>query len=433
MPLDGKTVALCVTGSIASYKAVDVARRLKKAGARVLPIMTKSATRFIGEVTFSGITGERVHSDMWDPSFRGEMHISIADEADVIAIVPATADVIARMAQGRADDLVTALALSAKGRVVIAPAMHPRMWNHPATIANVATLTAQGRTDFVGPVNGEVASGDRGMGRMAEPEAIVAAIARAAGTGDLAGLHIVVTAGPTIEAWDPVRFLGNRSSGKMGFSVAERAYLRGARVTLIAGPVALATPPGVVRVDVESALEMQSAVKAALGPELGSADALVMAAAVADFRPSSPHTKKIKKTRVSSAAGGSANVSPFDGAPGDTIPQSTLPVVMLTENPDILAAIGKERADRNSSAPVLVGFALETGGDEDVIAYAKKKRDEKRVDFVIANHAGESLGRDETRVFLVRAAAVERFPMLGKARVADILLDEVARTLGRRP
>jgi phosphopantothenoylcysteine decarboxylase/phosphopantothenate--cysteine ligase len=423
MSLDGKTVVLCVTGSIAAYKAVEVARRLKKAGARVLPVVTKSGARFVGEVTFSGITGERVYSDMWDPSFKGEMHVTLADEADVVCIVPATADVLARMAHGRADDLVTAIYLCARGRVICAPAMHPRMWEHPATAANVKALLESGRVDFVGPVDGEVASGDRGMGRMAEPEAIVAAIARAAGPRDLENKHVVVTAGPTHEAWDPVRFLGNRSSGKMGFSIAERAALRGARVTLVAGPVSLATPAGVTRVDVVSAKDMQDAVDRAIGRDLSKADALVMAAAVADFRPQVSFSQKIKKTKSMAAVA--------DAAPGDTIPQTNAPFVPLAENPDILATIGAARTKAKRNSPVLVGFALETGSDDDIIAYATKKRGEKGVDFVVANRAEESLGTDATRVFVVRHESVESFPAMQKSRIAEIVLDEVVKILNR--
>jgi phosphopantothenoylcysteine decarboxylase/phosphopantothenate--cysteine ligase len=423
MQLSGKTVALCVTGSIAAYKAILVARRLKQAGARVLPIMTESATKFVGEVTFSGITGERVCSNMWDPSFRGEMHIEIAKEADVVAIVPATADVLSRLAQGRADDLVTALALSARGPVICAPAMHPRMWEHPATQANVLTLAQQGRVELVGPVLGEVASGEHGVGRMAEPEDIVVRIARALGPLDLRGRHVVVSAGPTFEAWDPVRFLGNRSSGKMGHLVASRAFIRGAKVTLVSGPVALPVPPGVHRVDVESARDMQAELLRALGADLLSADALVMAAAVADYRPQVTHHEKIKTSRSTGAMDATGlNAS-------DTIPNTSLPMVMLTENPDILAGIGEARAKGRGSRPVLVGFALETGTDDAMLEYAKKKRAEKRVDFVVANHAREALGKDDTRVWVVSENTVDAFPVMSKERVADLILDEVARRL----
>jgi phosphopantothenoylcysteine decarboxylase/phosphopantothenate--cysteine ligase len=407
----GRTVALCVTGSIAAYKAVEVARLLVKAGAKVLPVMTQSAARFLGPVTLAGICGEPVATDMWDSSFAGEMHVQIADRADVIAVVPATADVLARFAQGRADDLVAALALVAKGPLLAAPAMHPRMWDHPSTRANVAALAAQGRVTLVGPVRGEVASGDVGVGRMAEPAAIVAAIAgsfdakvdaKPAGR-DLAGRRLVVTAGPTLEDIDPVRFLGNRSSGKMGFAVADRAAARGAEVTLIAGPVHLPTPPAVKRVDVRGALEMRTALWEALGSDLGGADALVMAAAVADHRPAQVAAQKIKK--------------------GDH-PEA----IALVKNPDLLGEVGAVREARGGGAtkkPVLVGFAVETAGPEALADYARRKLVEKKVDLVVANAAADSFGREDNRVALVTAGGVETLPPAAKASLADAILARV--------
>jgi len=386
-------VALAVTGSIAAYKAVLVARLLIKAGHEVIPMMTSSATRFVGPVTLSGICGKPVAIDMWDPDYPGELHVSIADRADAILVVPATADILARFAQGRADDLVTATVLCARGPVLVAPAMHPRMWAHPATQRNVAAL---GHVRFIGPVSGLVASGDHGMGRMAEPADIVAALLGA--SGDLAGKHVVVTAGPTYEAIDPVRFIGNRSSGKMGFSIAARAAARGARVTLVAGPVALATPSGVTRRDVESADEMRSALQSALA----DADALVMSAAVADFRPDAKSTTKIKKS---------------DGA---------APAIALTKNPDLIAEIG---AARTGARPVLVAFALETGDDVAVVGYAKDKLTRKRVDIVVANAAHESLGQDANRVSLVDASGATPFVAASKDAIADLILDRVVAKL----
>ena len=340
--LRGRTIALAVTGSIAAYKAVEVARLCIKAGAKVLPLMTASAQRFVGPVTLAGITGEAVATDMWDPSFPGEMHVAIAARADVLVIVPATADLLARLAQGRADDLVTATALCARGPVLAAPAMHPRMWQHPATQRNIEELARQGRVRLIGPVVGQVASGEVGIGRMEEPVGIVAAIEEAlAASADLMrfvipdgvrGRKIVVTAGPTHEAIDPVRYLGNRSSGRMGFAIAGRAAARGADVVLVAGPVALATPSGVRRIDVESAEQMSRALDDAMGTDLSGTDALIMAAAVADFRAAQPSATKIKK------GAGSAD-----------------PTIALTKTPDLLAAIG---ARRSGTKPVLVGFAL---------------------------------------------------------------------------
>ena len=218
-------------------KAAEIARLLLKGGARVVPVMTRSAKEFLGPITLSGLCGERVRDEMFDPSVAGELHVELAREADVILFAPATADLLARLAQGRADDLLCALYLCSKCPVIAAPAMHPRMWEHPATQRNVGTLADDGRMELVGPVNGEVASGECGVGRMASPEMIAAAALARATKTDLAGLRIVVTAGPTLEDIDPVRFVGNRSTGKMGFAVAERAAARGADVTLIAGPV----------------------------------------------------------------------------------------------------------------------------------------------------------------------------------------------------
>lgn len=413
--LAGRTVALAVTGSIAAYKAVEVARLCIKAGARVLPLMTTSAQRFVGPVTLAGITGEPVATDMWDPSFPGEMHVAIAARADVIVIVPATADLLARLAQGRADDLVTATVLCARGPVLAAPAMHPRMWQHPATRKNVEELARQGRVALIGPVVGPVASGESGIGRMEEPAAIVTAIeaalagpaagaGAAAAEGDLRGCHIVVTAGPTHEAIDPVRYLGNRSSGKMGFAVAARAAARGAEVTLVAGPVALGTPPGVRRIDVESAEQMGRAIDDAMGIDLEKADALVMSAAVADFRAREPSATKIKKGKEA-------------------------PSIALARNPDLLAAVG---ARRTGASPVLVGFALETGDDAAVLAYAKAKLGAKKVDLVVANAAHESLGQSTNRVALVTKEGAEPFAAGTKDEVADRILSEVARRVVKR-
>ena len=400
--LAGKTVALCVTGSIAAYKAIELARLLVKAKAQVLPVMTASAERFVGAVSLAGICGQPVRTDMWDPSFAGEMHVALAGRADAVAVVPATADALARFAQGRADDLVAALVLSARGPVLAAPAMHPRMWEHPATRANVSALTAQARVTLVGPVAGEVASGDEGMGRMAEPVAIVATLARLLSAGDLAGLRVVVTAGPTVEDLDPVRFLGNRSSGRMGFTIARRAAERGAEVTLVAGPVSLATPAGVRRVDVRGALDMRAALREAMGDDGSRADALVMAAAVADYRPASVSPTKVKK--------------------GDA--RTTLELV---KNPDLLAEIG---AARTGLRPVLIGFALETSRGDALVAYARGKLTEKRVDLVVANHADDSFGRDDNRAVLVTETAAEELPTMPKEALADVLLDRVRRLHG---
>jgi phosphopantothenoylcysteine decarboxylase/phosphopantothenate--cysteine ligase len=394
-PLSGRTVALCLTGSIAAYKAVELARLLVQAGARVLPVMTASAARFVGPVTLAGICGEAVATDMWDAANGGEPHVDIARRSDAVAIVPAAADTLARLAHGRADDLVAAVALCAEVPVVVAPAMHPRMWAHPATQRNVAELAAQKRVTFVGPVHGEVASGDVGVGRMAEPTAILAAVVAALSPRDLSGARIVVTAGPTLEDLDPVRFLGNRSSGKMGFAIAERAASRGADVTLISGPVNLATPYGVRRVDVRGALAMQAALWQALGRDLSRADALIMAAAVADYRPREVSAHKLKK--------GENQVN-----------------IELVSNPDLLAEIGACRAGKR---PVLVGFAVETSGGEALIELARRKLTQKRVDLVVANEAEDSFGHETNRASLVWASAVEQLAELSKRSLADVVLD----------
>jgi phosphopantothenoylcysteine decarboxylase/phosphopantothenate--cysteine ligase len=446
-PLRGRTVVLCLTGSIAAYKAVELARLFVKAGAKVLPVMTPAATQFVGPVTLAGICGEPVSTNMWDASFAGEMHVKLADTADLVAIVPATADVLARLAQGRASDLVTAVALSARGPVLAAPAMHPRMWAHPATQQNVAVLASHGRLRLVGPVRGEVASGDEGIGRMAEPAAIAAAaadllrlrtgIADAVGpaAADLAGVRVVVTAGPTLEDIDPVRFLGNRSSGKMGFALAARAAARGADVTLIAGPVALETPAGVKRVDVRGALSMRSALSSALLPDLSGADVLIMAAAVADHRPAVVSTTKLKKSDATAAS-----------------------TIELVKNPDLVGEIGKARSARRPSVdgagggptsalvtdrasaltkkrPVLVAFAVETAGDAPdalvaLVAYGRKKLEEKEVDLVVCNDAAESFGKDDNTIALVRAAAPAVFlPRASKTVLADAILGQVRALL----
>lgn len=398
-----RTIALAVTGSVAAYKAVELARLLVKRGHRVLPLMTASAARFVGPVTLSGICGEPVAMDMWDPSYPGELHVEIATQADLVAIVPATADVLARLAQGRADDLVTATALCARSPVLVAPAMHPRMWSHPATQRNVAELARLGHVTMVGPVFGAVASGDVGMGRLEEPAAIANAIEACVAPADLAGRRVVVTAGPTHEPIDPVRFVGNRSSGRMGFSLAARAAARGAEVVLVAGPVSLPTPRGVERRDVETAEQMRAALDAVLSPDLSGADALVMAAAVGDYRPRARSEVKLKK-------GGGAT-----------------PAIQLTQNPDLIAGIGARRA---GARPVLVAFALETGDDATVVGYAQKKLEEKRVDFIVANAAHESLGREDNRVALVDAAGATPFTTGSKDAVADMILDRLAALLG---
>ncbi len=395
-------VVLAVTGSIAAYKAVEVARSLIKAGVRVIPIMTRAATRFLGPATMAGICGERVLTDMWsrDPQAAepGEPHVELAKMADVIAVVPATVEVLGSMATGRAHDLVRATLLCAQCPIVAAPAMHPQMWAHPATQRHISQIAQDARVALVGPVRGLVASGDEGLGRMAEPAAIVARIQQCLSVGDLSGMHIVVTAGPTIEDIDPARFLSNRSSGKMGFALAARAAARGAQVSLIAGPVALATPVGVARYDVRSTLQMQAALTERLGDDLDEADALVMVAAVADYRPEKKSAEKMKRNSASMA-------------------------LRLVANPDLLSGIGGRRL---GPRPYLVGFALETADGDALVDLARGKLEKKGVDLIVANRAQDAFDKDDNRIVLVTQSAHEHVAPASKTALADRILDRVA-------
>jgi phosphopantothenoylcysteine decarboxylase/phosphopantothenate--cysteine ligase len=356
--------------------------------------MTRSAHRFVGAATLSGLTGRPVYDDMFGAP--GELHVSLGRESDLIVVVPATADLLARLANGHADELVTATLLCARCPVLIAPAMHPRMWEHPATQRNVEQLRRTPNWTLLEPTFGEVASGETGVGRMVEPEAIVAAIERVvvaerAGSSpslsesarSLAGRHVVVTAGPTVEDIDPVRFLTNRSSGKMGFAIARSAVRRGARVTLIAGPVALDTPVGLTRMDVRSALDMQAALVSVLGEGLRGADALVMCAAVSDYRAAVASPTKLKR---------SASALQLE----------------LVPNPDLLADIGRARS---GPAPFLLGFAVETEQGERLEQAARQKLQNKRVDGIVANAAIDALGTDDTRALIVTADAT--YPLSG--------------------
>lgn len=398
--LAGKRIVLGVTGSIAAFKAVLLLRLLLKEGASVDVVMTSAATAFVGPATFAGLTGKPVYQAMFDDSLGGELHVELAARADLVIVAPATADCLARLATGRADDLVTALCLCARAPILAAPAMFPGMWSHPATARNVAQLAADGRVELVGPVHGEVASGDVGVGRMVEPELLLEAAVERLTEPSLRGRHVVVTAGPTVEDVDPVRFLSNRSSGKMGYAIAARARAAGARVTLISGPTSLPCPYGVQRVDVRSALAMRSALWEALGADLRSADALIMAAAVGDYRPAEIHATKLKRGQDMNLA--------------------------LTENPDLLAEIGAARRGR---APVLVGFAVEADTDEAVIGYARGKLLKKRVDLVVANHASDSFGRDDNKATLVAAEGISPLPAMPKSELADHILRWLADKL----
>lgn len=386
------TVVLGVTGCIAAYKACELLRVLQRAGCRVKVVMTGNATRFVGTATMRALSGEPVAVSLWDEPAARVHHISLAEEADVFVIAPATANVLAKLAHGRADDLLTTTALATEAPVVVAPAMNVHMWRADATRDNVATLRSRGCV-VVEPDTGELACGDVGEGRLAEvatiAEAVLAEVRR---VRDLVGVSVLVTAGPTEEPVDPVRFLGNRSSGKTGYAIAEEAARRGADVTLVSGPTALPDPFGVRCLRVSTALEMQAAVSAAY-PQ---ADVVIASAAVADFRPAEPAAGKLKKSE----------------AP-DTL--------RLVRNPDILAELGENKQGR-----LLVGFAAETS---DVIAHATTKLAEKNLDLVVANDVSSpelGFGTESNRVSFVSHSGVEELSVMHKRAIATALWDRIS-------
>jgi phosphopantothenoylcysteine decarboxylase/phosphopantothenate--cysteine ligase len=411
--LRGARVVLGVSGGIAAYKAALVARLLVRAGATVDPVLTRGAGAFVGAATFEGITGRRCRTEVWE-DVADETHVVLARAADAILVYPATAHLLARAATGLADDLLTTSLLAATCPVVVCPAMHTEMWRHPATRANAATLAARGVT-LVGPADGPLMGGDVGPGRVVEPEEAVAALATALATGagrrdaaapgrrdDLAGRTVVVTAGGTREPIDPVRFLGNRSSGKMGFAIARVAARRGATVHLVAAPTHLATPDGVHRHDVTTALEMRKAVvDLATG-----ADVVVKAAAVADFRPVAAAEHKLKK-------------------------DAGVPKIELERNPDILAELGQQRAASGAARPLLVGFAAET---RDAERHGRAKLESKQADLLVVNDvsAGDAGFEVDTNqvVVLGRDGSRTEVPLTSKDAVAGRLLDEVVARLG---
>lgn len=400
--LSGKRIVLGVGGSIAAYKAADLASRLTQEGARVDAILTAAATRFVSPLTFRSVTGRPAHADLWGEEAH-VLHVSLGHDADLLLIAPATADLIAKLAHGLADDLLSVSALAARGPLVLCPAMDAGMWEHPATQANVGTLKSRGAV-FIGPVEGRMASGLVGTGRLVEPEKILGQVRTLLGAkGPLAGRTVVVSAGPTYEPIDPVRFVGNRSSGRQGFALARAALDRGARVILVAGPSPLPTPAGAERIDVGTAAEMRDAILAASA----RAEALVMAAAVADFRPERPAGAKLKK-----------------GAKE----RFTLPLVATA---DILAEIGARRK-KTKRPRVLVGFAAETGEPS---AEARRKLVAKGLDLVVANDVtspGAAFGGPTNRVVFVDVSSVEELPLMSKDEVAEAVLDRVVRLLGRR-
>jgi phosphopantothenoylcysteine decarboxylase/phosphopantothenate--cysteine ligase len=397
-PYGGKRVVLGVTGGIASYKSAWLARLLSKAGADVDVVMTRAATEFVGAITFEALTGRGVHTGLFD-SGRALDHIKLARDAHGVIVAPATADFMARAATGQADDLLTAVLLAATCPVLIVPAMNDHMWAHPQTQANVAHLRTLGYR-VLDPDEGALAAGEgHGPGRMPEPEFIFAHAGRLLESRDaLSGKRVLVTAGPTREAIDPVRFISNHSSGKMGVAIAAAAWRRGADVDLVAGPLSVAVPPGVTVHAVESTEDMARAVEGLLA----RADALVMAAAPADFRAAAPAGSKIKKTE-------------------------TPPPLALAPTTDILKST---RAARRPGS-VIVGFALETN---DPLVGGKTKLTGKDLDMVVVNdatEAGAGFGVDTNRVtLLLRDGAEERLPLLAKTDVADAILDRVEQLMG---
>jgi phosphopantothenoylcysteine decarboxylase/phosphopantothenate--cysteine ligase len=403
-------ILLLIGGGIAAYKCLDLIRRLREQGASVRAVMTRAATQFVTPLSVGALTSERVFTDLFDLNDEQEIgHIRLSREADLLIVAPATADLIAKMAGGHADDLASTVLMATDKPVLVAPAMNPRMWLHPATQRNVAQLKDDG-IRFVGPNVGEMAERDEaGPGRLAEVQEIIAAaskiiaeqrdvpVARLVGR-PLAGRHVLVTSGPTHEPIDPVRYIANRSSGKQGHAIARAAASLGARVTLITGPVSLADPAGAQVVHVETAEEMLRAVQTSL-----PADIAVFAAAVADWRSASAPSEKIKKS-------------------GET------PSLALAENQDILATVGKSRSHR---PPLVIGFAAETGN---VTSEAARKRKSKGADWIVANDVSPArgvFGGDGNTVHLVTADGAEDWPTMSKDEVARRLMQRAAEHLRR--
>jgi len=390
--MHGKRILHVVGGGIAAHKALELVRSLRRAGASVIPVLTAGGAQFVTALALGALAGAKVHTELFDLDDEAEMgHIQLSRAADLIVVCPATANLLARMANGHADDLATTLLLATDRPVLAVPAMNVRMWAHPAVVHNTETLRGRGIT-VLDPDVGLMACGDYGPGRLPEVPAIMAAIAAQFGDRPLAGRHIIVTAGPTHEPIDPVRFLGNRSSGKQGFAIADALAHAGAQVTLVSGPVALPTPPGCSRIDVETAAQMAAAVDAAL-----PADAAIMVAAVGDWGVAAA-SDKLKKA---------------DGPP----------VLTLTANPDILADV----AHGPRRPRLVIGFAAET---RDTVAAAVAKRVAKGADWIVANDvSGDAMGSDANTVYLVTAAGVEDWPPLAKSEVALRLVERIAAAL----
>ncbi|MCA3598664.1 MAG: bifunctional phosphopantothenoylcysteine decarboxylase/phosphopantothenate--cysteine ligase CoaBC [Methylobacterium sp.] len=402
--LSGKRVLLIVGGGIAACKTPELVRLIRKAGGHVRVILTKAGAEFVTPLTLASLTGEKVHDALFSLTDEIEMgHIELSRSADLVVVAPATADLMAKAAHGLANDLASTALLATDKAVLMAPAMNVRMWLNPATRRNLATLSADG-ISFIGPDEGEMACGEYGPGRMAEPAEILATIeahfARELAPKPLAGKHVLITAGPTHEPIDPVRYIANRSSGKQGYALAEAAREAGARVTLVSGPVTLPEPQGVRTIRVETAREMDEAVEQAL-----PADLAIFAAAVADWRVADELSEKRKK----------------DG--------NAIPPLRLTENPDILARISRHAARRPR---LVVGFAAET---EKVLEHAQAKFARKGCDLLVANDVSPAsgvMGGDRNRVHLVSPEGVESLPEMGKGEVATALIARFAEKLARR-
>jgi len=399
-PWRGRRIVLGVTGGIAAYKAIQIARDLTRLGAEVDAVLTRSAGEFVRPLSFEGVTGRPVHTDLFSAD-GAALHIRLGVEADAVCVAPATADFIARAAHGRANDLLTTVVLATRAPVIVCPAMNDRMWSHPQTEANARHLQDALGYRLVGPGIGPLAVGEGGgPGRMEEPDTILEHVGRALGVeAEFRGKRVLITAGPTREPVDPVRYLGNRSSGRMGFALAQAAWRRGAEVTLVTGPVDLPDPPGIETIRVETAREMQHAVL----DRVGSAHLNVFTAAVADFRPADPKDRKVKRTRD-----------------GESLQ------IQFEANPDVAAGTREHRLE----GAVTVGFALET---EDLLENAREKMERKGFDLVVANPANEpdaGFQSETNRVSILDPeGGSEELPLLDKAEVAEHILDRVAGLL----
>lgn len=395
--LAGKRILLIIGGGIAAYKSLELIRLLSKSGAKVVPVLTKAGAEFVTPLSVSALAGSKVYTDLFDLTDEAEMgHIQLSRAADLVVVAPTTADLMGKMAAGRADDLASTLLLATDKRVLIAPAMNVRMWLHPATQRNLSTLLTDGILT-VGPNDGDMACGEYGPGRMAEPAEILAAVEAQLASGPLFGKHVVVTSGPTHEPIDPVRYIANRSSGAQGTAIAAALRDLGAKVSFVTGPATVPPPAGVEVIRVETAREMQAAVEAAL-----PADAAVMAAAVADWRVANAAGQKMKK----------------DGS-------GRAPGLEFAENPDILASLSKSPARPR----LVVGFAAET---EKVVEHATAKRVRKGCDWIVANDVSPAtgiMGGVENAVILISEAGAEEWPRMSKDDVARRLADRIAGAL----